>query len=140
MPASGGVPRPLRPQGGGSHAALVAGRPLDRVRTRSRLRGGIFVSRPDGTDERRLTDTGGWPVWWPDGRRLAFLRVQSDGTQRVETVDLEQPGTPVPLPVRFTGSNYPIDIGSGGRSVALTNAVHVVSELWVLDARTGSAR
>src|SRR6185295_6299896 len=26
---------------------------------------GVFVVRPDGTERRRLTERGGWPIWFP---------------------------------------------------------------------------
>src|SRR5207244_4431885 len=47
--------------------------------------GGIFIVRPDGTAERRLTQTGGWPVWWPDAKRVGYLTITPDGRQQIET-------------------------------------------------------
>ena len=35
----------------------------------------LWVIRPDGTNERRLTaSSSDWPAWAPDGSRIAFLR------------------------------------------------------------------
>jgi eukaryotic-like serine/threonine-protein kinase len=93
--------------------------------------GGIFVIRPDGSGARRLTSRGGWPVWWPDGSRVAYITIRSDGTQQIDTVALD--GTPGrALAIAFEGTNHPFDVSRDGRSIALTNAAHVSSEIWVL--------
>jgi len=96
---------------------------------------GIFVIRPDGTGERRLTQSGGWPVWWPDGRRIGYTRLASDGTQKIETIGLDGSAAPSRMPFEFAGSNDPFDIAPTGTALATTNAAHVSSEIWVLDLR-----
>lgn len=35
-------------------------------------REGVYVMRPDGAGQKRLTDFGGCPAWSPDGRHIAF--------------------------------------------------------------------
>jgi Tol biopolymer transport system component len=95
--------------------------------------GGIFVIRPDGTAERRLTDAGGWPVWWPDGKRISYVIVRPDTTQQIQTVTLDGAISTPSVPVRFAGVNNPFDIARDGESLVTTNAVHVSSEIWVID-------
>jgi Tol biopolymer transport system component/predicted Ser/Thr protein kinase len=98
--------------------------------------GGVFVVRADGTQERRLTKTGGWPTWWPDSRRLGYRTVTTDGRQRIETVMLD--GSPAaPIDFRFDGANEPFDISPDGRSMATTNAVHVSDEIWLVESNAG---
>jgi eukaryotic-like serine/threonine-protein kinase len=96
--------------------------------------GGISIVRPDGTGERRLTDTGGWPVWWPDGRRIGYTTIRGDLTQQVQTITLDGPPKVQLVPIRFAGTNEPFDISRDGQVLATTSSVHVSSEIWVLDA------
>jgi Tol biopolymer transport system component len=95
--------------------------------------GGIFLARPDGSDLKRLTDTGGWPVWWPGGRRIGYITIRGDLSQQIETVAIDAPSTVDVLPIRFRGSNHPFDVSNDGRWLATTTSVHVSSEIWVLD-------
>jgi Tol biopolymer transport system component len=43
---------------------------------------GIYVSNPDGTDARQLTDgvNDGWPSWSPDGTRIVFSSTRYDSS------------------------------------------------------------
>jgi TolB protein len=98
--------------------------------------GGVFIVRADGTDERRLTKTGGWPIWWPDSQRLGYRTVTTDGRQQIETVTLD--GSPAaPIDFRFNGANAPFDISPDGRSMATSNAVHVSDEIWLVENNAG---
>ena len=62
----------------------------------SRRSGGteLYVSHPDGTGERKLTDLspdglGGYsPVWSPDGTRIA-LEVEQDGGWNIDVIDVQ---------------------------------------------------
>jgi TolB protein len=94
---------------------------------------GIFIINSDGTGLRRLTPTGSWPVWFPDGSRIAYLSQAADGNQEVLTVPF-QGGPPQPIrSLRYSGANYPIDIAPDGKSLATTNTVHFASEIWKLE-------
>jgi TolB protein len=96
---------------------------------------GIFVIRADGTGERRLTQTGGWPVWWPDGRRIGYTRLRDDSTQQIETIGVDGSSAPAPVPIRFVGSNHPFDVARTGEVLATSSAAHISSEIWVLEPR-----
>ncbi len=93
---------------------------------------GVFVVRPDGTGLRRVSDRGGWPVWWPDGTKIAYLMHGEDGNQVIETVPFEG-GLPTRLAsLRFLESNYPIAVSPDGLTIATSNSVHVSDEIWLL--------
>ena len=95
--------------------------------------GGVFVVAPEGTGERRVSETGGWPVWWPDGKRLAYQILGFDNLQRIGVVELasglkvEVPGLPV------VGQNSPFDISRDGRYLAITDGTTLASEVWLLE-------
>ena len=95
--------------------------------------GGIFIIGADGAGLRRLTERGGWPVWWPDGKRLGYLVIGPDGTQQVRTVPFAGgPSRPVPG-LRFPGTNYPIDISPDGTLLATSNDVHLSADIWLME-------
>lgn len=97
------------------------------------VNGGIFVVRADGTGERRLTQTGSWPVWWPDGKRIGYLATAADGSQQIRTVPFAG-GASLPLSeLRFNGTNFPFDISPDGTQVASTNSVPLSAEIWLLE-------
>jgi Tol biopolymer transport system component len=95
--------------------------------------GGIFLVNADGTNQRRLTASGGWPVWWPDGEKIAYVVIGRTGDQEIQTVPTTGgPSRPVGG-ITFTGSNHPFDISPDGRLLATSNAVHVSDEIWMLE-------
>jgi Tol biopolymer transport system component len=96
--------------------------------------GGIYVIRPDGTGERRLSAAGGWPSWFPDGSRIAYQVLGFDNRQRIRAVSLDGtdlglvPGTPEAWP------NSPIGLGAGNRLV-ISDVTVLASEIWLLEPR-----
>ena len=86
-----------------------------------------------GSGERRLTTDGGWPVWWPDGRQLAYLTLGPQGNQ-VRVVSLDG-ATRLLGSIKLEGSNHPFALFPDGKRIAGTNAVHVSDEIWLLEPR-----
>jgi Tol biopolymer transport system component/DNA-binding winged helix-turn-helix (wHTH) protein len=114
----------------GKWIAFSPGRGFDR---------GIFVIAPDGRGERRLTDEGGWPVWWPDGTRISYITIGPDAAQQIWTVPLSG-GAPQRLDTpMFFGSNYPFDISRDGRRLVSSRGVRVSHEIWLLEPPGGDA-
>jgi TolB protein len=130
-PAAGGQSRKLTASPGtvarwspdGSLIAFAANRGYS---------GGIFVIRADGTGERRLTNDGGWPVWWPDGKTIGYVALSAGGDQEIRQVSLDGSNVRTLSGVRFVGSNHPFAVFPDGRRLAITNAVHVSDEIWLL--------
>jgi eukaryotic-like serine/threonine-protein kinase len=97
-----------------------------------RYSAGIFVINPDGSGVRQVSKDGGWPVWWPDGRSLAFLVVGADGHARIRVVSLADGATRMLESVRLDGSNHPFAITRDGQRIVVGNAVHDADEIWVI--------
>jgi TolB protein len=94
---------------------------------------GVLVIRPDGTGERRLTETGGWPTWFPDGDRVGYVVVGPDQRQRLYAIPLEG-GDPVHISVvEHRGLNSPFDVSNDGRFLATSDGVHIGDEIWLLE-------
>jgi Tol biopolymer transport system component len=91
------------------------------------------VIRPDGTELRRLSETGSWPVWWSDGKRIAYLAVSSGGTQEIRTVDVVTGVSELLRGLRFKSTNSPFDISRDGALIATSDVVQVSSEIWLLE-------
>ncbi|HEY8233184.1 MAG TPA: protein kinase [Vicinamibacteria bacterium] len=100
---------------------------------------GVFVVPAGGGEPRQLSETGGWPVWWPDGRRLGFQAVGSDGNAEIRVVPFEGGSTTTLSGIRFLGTNYPFDVSRDGRFLATSNTVSVSNELWLLGSGASSA-
>jgi Tol biopolymer transport system component len=91
----------------------------------------VFVVSADGSGERRLAESGSWPVWWPDGKQIAYLTVGPDGNQQVRLVPVAGGQSSVLEGLHYLGTNYPIDILSKNL-LATTNSVHLSSEIWLM--------
>ena len=96
---------------------------------------GIYVIQADGTGERQLTNVGGWPVWWPDGRHISYLATAEDGTQRIQTVAVDGGTATREIQQRFRGVNHPFDLSPDAAWLVSSDAAHVSSEIWVLEGR-----
>jgi TolB protein len=133
-PVNGGVPRRLTD----SASTLPRWSPDGQWIAFSSNRGynsGVFVIGADGTGERRLAATGGWPVWWPDGKRLGYLTIGPDGAQQILTMPFRG-GVAEPVrAVQFNETNLPFDVSSDGKLLATSNCVEVSSEIWLLEPR-----
>ncbi len=93
---------------------------------------GVFVVRRDGTGQRRVTERGGWPIWWPDGKQIAYRAIGQDGNQIVEVVPFEGGAARRLQGLRFNGTNEPIAVSPDGALIATTDALHVSDEIWLL--------
>ena len=133
----------LSPTNAGAEARLLVAEPASVPRwspngewivfARDRgYQGGVSVVRPDGTALRRVTERGGWPIWWPDGQRIAYLALGPDGNQVLEQVPFEGGATRRLDAVRYTGANNPIAISPDGNLIATSNGIHVSDEIWLL--------
>lgn len=97
------------------------------------FQGGISLVRPDGSGLRRLTDTGGWPVWWPDGKQVGFQALGPDGNEQIRVYSIQTGEVRTLRGLTFVGSNFPFDISPDGRWLVSTNYVHVSDEFWLLE-------
>ena len=96
--------------------------------------GGIWLIRPDGTGRHRLTQTGGWPVWWPDGKQIGYQTVTLQGNELIAVVRLDGSSPRTLNTLRFNGTNYPFDVSPDGSRLVTTNSQHLGDEVWLLEA------
>jgi eukaryotic-like serine/threonine-protein kinase len=132
-PASGGEPTLLAASAGATPRWSPDGSVIAFGGDRG-YGGGIFVIRPGDKSARRLTDEGGWPVWWPDGRQVGYLAVGPRGDQELRVVSIEGGASQV-LPIRLSGTNHPFAVTADGRTIIISNGVHLSDEIWLLEPR-----
>lgn len=101
---------------------------------------GVFLVTPDGEDERRISDTGGWPDWWSDGTGVAYSVLGFDDQQRVRIAPVATRARAFPSVLPVTGSNAPFDISKDGRSLAITDTEISASRIWILETPDLDAR
>jgi eukaryotic-like serine/threonine-protein kinase len=95
--------------------------------------GGVFIVHPDGSGLQQITKTGGWAVWWPDGKQISFQSVGADGNQQIRSYNLAT-GESQTLPgIHFLGTNYPFDLSRDGKRLVTTNSQHISDEIWLLE-------
>ncbi|MEQ9401112.1 MAG: hypothetical protein RJQ04_18245 [Longimicrobiales bacterium] len=105
-------------------------------------REGLYLARPDGSQERPLTDgalVDRYPAWSPDSRRIVFARRLRDGWD-LHAISPFEEGAPV---VRMTGREtyvgHPAWSPDGGR-IAFDTYVGNQTEIAVLDLAADSVR
>jgi eukaryotic-like serine/threonine-protein kinase len=94
---------------------------------------GIFIVHPDGSGLRRLSQEGGWAVWWPDGEQLGFQIVGSDGNAQIHVYSLKTGETRTLSGLHFVGTNFPFDISRDGKWMVTTKYQHISDEIWLLE-------
>jgi Tol biopolymer transport system component len=94
---------------------------------------GISVVHPDGTGLRRLTEEGGWAVWWPDGKQLGFQVIGPEGNTQIHVYNLNSGETRTLSKIQFAGTNFPFDISRDGKWLVTTNYQHISDEIWLLE-------
>jgi serine/threonine protein kinase/Tol biopolymer transport system component len=94
---------------------------------------GINIVHPDGSALKRLTERGGWAVWWPDGEQIGFQVVGADGNSQIQVLNLKSGETRTLSNLHFLGTNFPFDISRDGKWLATTNFQHVSDEIWLLE-------
>jgi len=93
---------------------------------------GIFIAPVGGGEAQRVTQTGGWAVWFPDSQRIAYLAIGSDGNQEIRVTALRGGAERTLGHFHFSGNNYPMDVAPDGKWIATSNSVHLSSEIWML--------
>jgi eukaryotic-like serine/threonine-protein kinase len=97
--------------------------------------GGIFVVHPDGSGLKRVSERGGWPVWWPGSDKIGMQVAGPDGNTEIDVVNL-QSGEKKALPgLKFSGQNFPFDVSRDGKWLVTTNSEHISDEIWLLEAQ-----
>ena len=95
--------------------------------------GGVFIVKSDGSGLKRITERGGWPVWWPDGEKISMQTLGPEGNTELAVVTLATGESKVLPGLRFSGTNYPFDISKDAKWLVSTNAVDEEDEIWLLE-------
>ncbi len=94
--------------------------------------GDIYLVNPDGSDQTRLTDSGGSePVWSPDGNMIAFTSHQA-GTSNISTIATGG-GSPSQLTANQGVNIYPAWSPDGSK-IAFTSDEDSNYDIWVMNA------
>jgi Tol biopolymer transport system component len=97
--------------------------------------GGIFIVGADGQGQRQITRDGGWPVWWPDGKRIGYLTLGRDGNARICVATVKDGTTRTLDSIRLQGFNRPFAVFPDGNWIVVGNAIHDLDEIWVLEPK-----
>jgi len=93
---------------------------------------GIFVIKPDGTGMRKVSETGGWPVWWPDSKQIGYQNQGQDGSGEICVVPLEGGPPEVLHALSPRGLNNPFDVSPDGTLIASSSCTVLSSDIWLL--------
>jgi len=94
---------------------------------------GVYIVHPDGSGLKRLTESGGWAVWWPDGEQIGFQAVGADGNSRIQVLTLKTGETRTLSNLHFDGTNFPFDVSQDGKRLSTSSFQHVSDEIWLLE-------
>jgi serine/threonine protein kinase len=94
---------------------------------------GVFIVHTDGTGLRRLTDNGGWAVWWPDGEHIGFQITGQDGNDQVQVLTVKTGELRTIPGLHFIGMNFPFDVSRDLKWLITTNYQHLSDEIWLLE-------
>ncbi len=94
---------------------------------------GVFIVHPDGGGLRRISENGGWAVWWPNGDQLGFQVIGPDGNESIKVFRLKTGETRALPNVHFVGTNHPFDVSRDGKKLVTTNYQHLSDEIWLLE-------
>jgi serine/threonine protein kinase len=94
---------------------------------------GVFLVHPDGTGLKRISENGGWAVWWPDGEQIGFQVVGPDGNEKIQVLRLKTGETWAIPNISFVGTNHPFDISRDGKWLTTTSYQHLSDEIWLLE-------
>jgi TolB protein len=98
---------------------------------------GVFFVHPDGTGLRRLTETGGWAVWWPDGEQIGFQVEGADGNTQIQVLTVRTGELRTIPGLHFIGTNFPFDVSRDGKWLVTTNYQHLSDEIWLIEPANG---
>ncbi len=96
---------------------------------------GIYVIKPDGTGMRKVSETGGWPVWWPDGRQIGYQNQGKEGSGEICVVPLEGGLPEVLHALSPRGLNNPFDVSPDGTLIASSSCTVLSSDIWLLEPK-----
>jgi serine/threonine protein kinase len=94
---------------------------------------GIFVVRADGTGMHRISETGGWPVWWPDSKQIGYQNLGEDGSAEICIVPLEGVSPQALRSLPLSGLNNPFDVSPDGTLIATSRCAVISSDIWLLE-------
>ena len=81
---------------------------------------------------RRLSETGGWPVWWPDGKQLGYQDLGKNGSTEFRIVPFSGGPSKILPSLQLGGANHPFDVSSDGASLATATSETISSDIWLL--------
>jgi Tol biopolymer transport system component len=96
---------------------------------------GVFIVKSDGTGLKRISERGGWPVWWPDGQKLGMQTISPEGNTEITVVTLSTGESRVLPGFHFSGDNFPFDVSRDGKWLITTNSVDEEDEIWLLESQ-----